>query len=189
MAQMDNAALAARIRGGTSTAPDGAAEEAFCQRFSRRIFAYGMRHLHDYDGANDLVQEVLSRVLASLRDGAVTDPGKLESFVFGTCKFVLRNEQRTHRRRQEKLETMVREALPPESPAMLSPSPDPRLAECLAGLKERARTVLVLGFYGERSAPEIASELGLTPGNVRVVRHRALAQLLECMNARKGGLR
>ncbi len=41
--------------------------------------------------------------------------------------------------------------------------------------------MVVLSFYAERSAGEIGIELGLSPVNVRVLRHRALARLRGCM--------
>ena len=52
-----------------------------------------------------------------------------------------------------------------------------RLARCLAGLAERERTIVALSFYAERDADAIATELGLNPGNVRVVRHDAVEVL------------
>ena len=58
-----------------------------------------------------------------------------------------------------------------------------RLARCLEGLPERDRSVIVLSFYAEAASEEIGSELGLKPGNVRVVRHRALARLRACLEA------
>jgi RNA polymerase sigma-70 factor (ECF subfamily) len=57
----------------------------------------------------------------------------------------------------------------------------PRLAGCVERLAERERAVVVLSFYSERGSDEIAAELGLSAGNVRVVRHRALGRLRECM--------
>jgi RNA polymerase sigma-70 factor (ECF subfamily) len=56
-----------------------------------------------------------------------------------------------------------------------------RLTVCLARLAERERTVLVLTFQSERSALEVAQELGLTAANVRVIRHRALTRLRACL--------
>jgi DNA-directed RNA polymerase specialized sigma24 family protein len=38
-------------------------------------------------------------------------------------------------------------------------------------------------FYDEQTAAEAAAFLGLSEGNVRVIRHRALHQLRECMGA------
>jgi RNA polymerase sigma-70 factor (ECF subfamily) len=56
-----------------------------------------------------------------------------------------------------------------------------KLTACLQGLAERERTVVVLTFFADKAADEVARELGLTPGNVRVIRHRAIARLRECM--------
>ena len=36
-------------------------------------------------------------------------------------------------------------------------------------------------FFADKPADEVARELGLTPGNARVIRHRALMKLRECM--------
>ena len=55
------------------------------------------------------------------------------------------------------------------------------LTRCLARLEERSRLVVALSFQEGRSAEEVAARLGTTAGNVRVIRHRALAQLHDCM--------
>jgi RNA polymerase sigma-70 factor (ECF subfamily) len=41
--------------------------------------------------------------------------------------------------------------------------------------------VVALSFYAERDADAIGAELRMSPGNVRVVRHRALARLRSCL--------
>ena len=41
--------------------------------------------------------------------------------------------------------------------------------------------MLLLSFYADKSADEAARELALAPGNVRVIRHRALGKLRACM--------
>jgi len=51
----------------------------------------------------------------------------------------------------------------------------------LRGLEMRARTVLHLTFYRDQSADQIASVLATSAGNVRVLRHRAVAQLRDCL--------
>lgn len=48
-------------------------------------------------------------------------------------------------------------------------------------LKERERTVLVMTFYEERTGSDVAGFLGISEANVRVIRHRAIHQLRECM--------
>jgi RNA polymerase sigma-70 factor (ECF subfamily) len=53
---------------------------------------------------------------------------------------------------------------------------------CLVGLDVRARSVLHLSFIREKPVDDIARALETTPGNVRVLRHRALAQLRRCLD-------
>jgi RNA polymerase sigma-70 factor, ECF subfamily len=57
----------------------------------------------------------------------------------------------------------------------------PRLAACLRALADRDRLVVLLTFYADREAPRIAADLGVSPGAVRVIRHRAMARLRDCV--------
>jgi RNA polymerase sigma-70 factor (ECF subfamily) len=117
-----------------------------------------------------------------LREGRVREPEKVASFVFGTCRRVVSGWRKSRERRERLLERHGQElalaAAAPHEPLDLE-----RLARCMAGLAERERTVVALSFYAERDADAIGAELGLEPGNVRVVRHRALARLRSCMEA------
>jgi len=57
------------------------------------------------------------------------------------------------------------------------------LLRCLGSLGDRARRVLELSFHDELESEEVAERLELTRGNVRVIRHRALAALRACLDA------
>jgi len=179
MRERTDADLACQIMG----AAPGTAREAegeLLGRFAPRIRLYGLRHLRDESAAQDLVQEVLVIVLAALRERRVREPERLASFVLGTCRMVAGSLRRGERRRERLLEQFGEVLAPVPAP---TPALDrERLAECLGGLAERERAVVVLTFYADSSAAEIAQELATSPGNVRVVRHRALARLLECLD-------
>ena len=54
--------------------------------------------------------------------------------------------------------------------------------ECLQRLPERERTVVLMTFYADDSAETVGTALGITAANVRVVRHRGIQHLRECMN-------
>ena len=146
-----------------------------------RARLYGLRHLRDAHAAHDLAQEALMIALAKLREGAINEPERIGSFILGTCRMLLQNQLRAERRRRELLAQYA--ALESELDDTSAPGEldTRRLAECLQRLPERARTVTVLAYYADRSAEEIGRELGLAPGNVRVIRHRALAALHACM--------
>lgn len=116
----------------------------------------------------------------SLRAGKVREPERLASFVLGTCRRVVADLRRGAARRQRLLERFGSE-LEPAAESDESPLDLDRLASCLERLSERERSVVVLSFYVERRSEEIGAELGLSPVNVRVVRHRALARLRACL--------
>src|SRR5215510_11534643 len=60
-------------------------ERAICLRYASRIRAYGLCHLRDGAGAQDLEQHVLLAVLQAVRDGRV-DEGRLDAYVAATCR-------------------------------------------------------------------------------------------------------
>ena len=172
-----DAALAARLAAG-----DGAAQAELFRRLGPRIRLYGLRHLRDPAAADDLVQDVILTTFDGVRDGRLRDPECLASYVLGTCRKVVANLRRGAQRRQQILARHGRELAP--LPADQPPCIDlDSLTRCLGALAERERSVVVLSFYVEHGADEIGAELGLTPGNVRVVRHRALARLRACLEA------
>lgn len=172
---VEDAALARRINGG-----DRDAEGLLCRRLLPRVRAWGLKHVRDEVAAVDLAQQVVIVVLEALRDGRVTELDRLGAFVIGTCKNTLGAQRRGERRRANLLEEFG-PALAGTAEQTHRGLDQDRLAHCFERLAPRARAVVALTFYAERSADEIASELGVTPGNVRVSRHRALAQLHDCM--------
>ena len=51
----------------------------------------------------------------------------------------------------------------------------------LARTRRAGPAVVVLTFYAHHEAPRIAKDLGVSPGAVRVIRHRAMARLRDCV--------
>ncbi len=155
-------------------------EDEVCRRFARRIWAYGIRHLREEVHAADLVQQVLLVVLEALRAQRVREMDKLDSFVLGTCRHVVMDLKRAGSRRQIALEQYSREAIKEELPRLANEDLS-RLMQCLRELDYRSRRILVMTFYEDLGANEIAADLETTSGNVRTIRHRSLRQLRECL--------
>jgi RNA polymerase sigma-70 factor, ECF subfamily len=169
-----------------SLAPGQAAdaEAELYRRMAPRVRLYGLRHLRDEQAAADLTQEVLLIALEALRAGRVREPDKFSSFVLGTCRMVVLDLRRNAGRRQELLNQFPRDL--PVATYLPSPALDrAQLTRCLEVLPERERSVVIMSFYEEQSAVEVAQFLGLSQANVRVIRHRALGRLRECMAGRK----
>jgi RNA polymerase sigma-70 factor (ECF subfamily) len=166
----------ARAIAGSAPAVDAAAEGEFCRRFAPRVRLYGLRHLRDRHAAADLVQQVLMMTLERLRAGKLREPERLASFVLGTCRRVVLEQFRGTARRGALLEMygIDEEAVEDAEPRVFERE---RLAACLEALSERERSVVIGSFFEEESI----SELRLSAGNVRVIRHRALGKLRACM--------
>jgi RNA polymerase sigma-70 factor (ECF subfamily) len=175
--------LARRIADGGR---EGAtAEAALCRKFAPRIRVYGRRHLGDDQSVEDLVQLVLVRVIEALRAGRVETPESLGSFVFGTCRYVSWDMHRAEKRQRAILaEALVLASdVPPKEPVRHDVM---KLFRCLNRLPERERLVVRMTFMDDRDTDEVARRLGLTTGNVRVVKHRALAKLYDCLEGGGG---
>lgn len=179
MGEPTDAELVARIaaRGGDARA----AEDTLCRRFAPRIRLYGLRHLRDPERARELVQVVLVGVLEAARAGRIAEPARLDRFVLGTCRHCAGRLRQVERRVELGID-LDQVAAPPAARVELA-----ALVRCFDRLDDRAKQVVMMSFQDDRSADEIAGLLATTAGNVRVVRHRALASLRRCLDAGAAG--
>ena len=116
--------------------------------------------------------------LQKLRAGEVREPERLASFILGTCRQRVIDTRRAGGRREQLLDTFALDLIPEPEPSHVDSG---RLQHCLQRLPERERAVLIMTFYEERPADAVGAELGLTAGNVRVIRHRGIERLRACM--------
>jgi RNA polymerase sigma-70 factor (ECF subfamily) len=161
-----------------------AEERALCEAFAARLLLWGRRHLRDPDAAADLAQEVLVAVVEALRGGRVRERDRIGAFVFGVARTMAAHDREVHRRHEGILgkfvADVVAEAHPGDSGVDLA-----RLGDCLTKLPPRERQVVHATFFEGQEADDIASAIETTAGNVRVIRHRALDRLRDCVE--KGG--
>jgi RNA polymerase sigma-70 factor, ECF subfamily len=172
-------ALARRIADGPRGSTDTEEAELY-RRFAPRVRLYGRRHLQDDAAADDLAQDVLLLAIEKLRAGDVRRPEEIGSFILGTSRMMSQAERRIVRRR-EALAARFMDRRLESAPISGSTLDAPRVAACLRRLEERDRVVVLLTFYAHQEAPRIAQDLGVSPGAVRVIRHRAMARLRDCV--------
>lgn len=155
-------------------------ERAVCEKYAGRIRAYGLRHLRDANAAEDLVQHVLLAVLQSLRAGRVADRERLDAYVLGTCRNAVMDLRRGATR-QRRVAEQASAGLPDGYEPQTLTVDRLRLEACLRALDARDRAIVLATFVEDRDADEIGSAMRLSAGNVRVIRHRALARLQACV--------
>lgn len=169
-----DATLARRI--GEQKGDGRLAESELCRRFRPRVRAYGLRHLGGADAADELCQRVLMLVIEKLRAQEVREVEAIASFILGTANHMARAM-----RRGEYKTRPLDEAQSPIFEVESEPALDrERVARCMGELAERERTVVTLTFFEDLSALEISTKIGISAGNVRVMRHRALSSLRDC---------
>ena len=169
------------VRKAAEAGPDGrAAERAFCERYSARVERYAQRQLRDPQAARDLTQTVLLEVIAAMRSGRIADPARLGGFVLATCRHLAWDENRGVAR-----DKRLAQSLAGDEPSVPAPGVTEvdrmRLEDCVRRLPEREQKVVLLTYCEEAGSDIIAKLLATTAGNVRVLRHRALAHLAECV--------
>ncbi|HZD04367.1 MAG TPA: sigma-70 family RNA polymerase sigma factor [Longimicrobiales bacterium] len=164
------------------TGSEGEDAESRLPALGERVRLFALRRLGDVEAAEDVAQETLGRVLEALRSGRVHDPEALPGFVFQTARHVCQHRWRSREREERALERLA------------SSDPEPRRApEPLISLvsRERARAVrdalerlspddralLRALYFEDREPSEVARCLGVTPGALRVRKHRALKRL------------
>lgn len=162
---------------------DAQAEAVLCHRLAPAIRAFASRRLRTRDAVDEFTQDVLLMFLQAVRSRAVEQPERVGGFVLGVCRNLARDRAKQSERRQNLWETfgaVLAEvvSVPPREPCdrIL------RLDDCLTKISQRARDVLWLGFAEGKSHDEIGSQLSISAQNARVVRHRSLVALRECMS-------
>jgi RNA polymerase sigma-70 factor (ECF subfamily) len=176
-AEQSDAAIARSV---STSGGDPLAEAELCRRFARRALLYGLRHLGDTAAAEDLAQEALVTVLLALREGRLREPEQLASFVLGTCRTLAIAQRRKSERREALL---AREPVQQAAEQLPREVDGARLQGCIERLADRERAIVTMTFQQDCSAEAIADALGLSAGNVRVLRHRTLARLHGCIES------
>jgi RNA polymerase sigma-70 factor (ECF subfamily) len=131
------------------------------------------------------MQQVMTLTLEQLRSGRLREPERVLSFVLGACRLTVMDQKRGERRREDLLQRYA-DALPIADLHVAPRLDHQRVADCLERLPERERAVLVMSFYDEHPAEAVGQELGLSAGNVRVIRHRGIHKLRRCVDAGRG---
>jgi RNA polymerase sigma-70 factor (ECF subfamily) len=139
------------------------------------------RFLHSRVGnredAEDLTSEVFVKA-TRLLDGERSE-ASMVAWLFTVARTVLADHWRKYYRSGDtvELDELRLVSTPPEVERSGPSEANAQLLErTMNGLSERHRQVLELRFLLGYTVQETATEMGISPGNVKVMQHRALAQ-------------
>lgn len=145
-------------------------------RYKRLAYGVAMQTVRNRMVADDVFQETFVRMVSWLRSRSgievVSFPRLLCAFIHRTARELARTGK-VHEMPLEELEAVPSISLVDSIYAR----------QLLASLDEPARGILERTILRGMSSREAARDLGLTPENVRVIRHRAL-RLLRAQQAK-----
>lgn len=158
-----------------AAAGDDDAFGSLVERLAPRLWRHLVAHGTSAADADDLVQETFLRVD---RHRARYDRQWAPTTWIWTIARNLATNLATRRKPTMPLPSEMSAAEPPPEPAH---EPGAIWARARAVLDERSATALWLRYGEDRGDDEIAGILGTTPGNVRVLLHRARKRLAEAI--------
>lgn len=176
------------VESGTETDPappyDAATTlEQIYAHYLDPIYRFLYARVGNREDAEDLTSEIFlkaARQLDRSRSEATT-----ASWLFTVARTVLADHWRTYYRHGALVpvdELRVSLIAGTETPTVEGSETEHRVADILAALSPQYRRVLELRLLRGYSVAETAQELGVTPNNVKVIQHRALAKAVEICN-------
>jgi RNA polymerase sigma-70 factor (ECF subfamily) len=170
---------------GRARQGERSAEETLCRRMAPAVRAFARRRLRGKDAVEEFSQDALLLMIEALRGGRIEQPERLGGFVLGICRNLAFDRARQRERRQQlwqtygaALEAVSVEAVARETYQVI------HLEDCMSQLSQRSRDLIRLGYLESRGHEDVARELSISESNARVLRHRTLASLRECMSKR-----
>jgi RNA polymerase sigma-70 factor (ECF subfamily) len=140
------------------------------------------------EDAFDAVQEALHTFIVLPAAAALVDaPEPSRKLLVTLTRNVARNRRRLHAvaRPHEGIDDVADDAASIDQ-VLAAAEEHVRLAGCMRTLAEIPRAVVTLRMLDELPGEDVARTLGITPGHVAVLLHRAKASLLACMTSCHG---
>lgn len=152
---------------------------AFCHREYPRLVGALDLYVGDLHVAEELAQEALARASQRwVKVSQLESPGGWTHHVAMNLANSWFRRRAAERRARARLGSAVEIHEDPDTADRHA------VRAAVSALPERQRTVLIMRYYLDLSAPEVAGRLGTTPGAVRALTKRAVAQLRDELGPR-----
>lgn len=158
-------------------AGDEGSFEELVRHYQRPIFALVLRMCGDPGEAPDVVQRIFLKAYIKLR--TFRRRSTFKTWLYAIAINLCRNELRRRRRWgfPERIEDVEPRVEPGISEGLIGREQRRSLAEAVAGLPPKQRSVLVLRIYEELSFREIAESVGISENAAKVNFHHAVKRL------------
>lgn len=151
--------------------------ETLYRSYARELMLYLYSLCHSRELAEDLLQEVFLKALLSLDE----NHPNFRAWLYQVGKNICLNQMK-----KQKHKALLEDDIPDsDSPLdlLLQQEKNRALFKALFTLSPLYREILTLQYFSGLSQKEIAQILTLTPGNVRIIAHRARKELKKRLEA------
>lgn len=154
-------------------------QEEVYRQYHDRIQYYIMGKVSDYHVAEDLTSTVFLKISQKF---AEYDESKasISTWIYTIANNTVIDFYRTHKVHEEVPEEIAVSGEIDDE--LLRSEQLSELAGALRKLSERERDIIILHFYHNRTIKEIAAEMNMSYGNVKVVQQKALMKLRGMIN-------
>jgi RNA polymerase sigma-70 factor (ECF subfamily) len=139
------------------------------------------------EDAIDCVQEALYTLIRAARRGSVPGEDAWGAVLTGTVRNAARNRRRRHFRSRPHddldAHALTAEGSPAADEIIAWAEERVRLRACVEELCEIQKAVVTLRMLEEQPGEDVAQALGISPGHVAVLLHRAKRALEACMTS------
>lgn len=156
--------------------------EKIYKEYYTRIYAYIKKKISHTQDAEELTGDIFTSFYQSI-DKYDADLCGINTWLFVITKNRLKNYYRD-RRIQVSLEEVEEQSVMEENlpdAVLIMEQSRRELLECLKLLSARERSIIIKKYYEDKKSSEIAEELGITPGNVRIILKRSMGKLKKIM--------
>ena len=153
--------------------------EAIYSRYYIPVYRFFFKHVNLKEESEDLTSDVFYSCLKNFNK---YDPAKasVSTWIFVVANNKLKNYYRDKKEsisiEEPTIQTKLFETPDIEGAIFLTQMKE-NLEEALESLPKKERAIIELRYYSELNSEEIAAEIGITAGNVRVIIMRALKKL------------
>ncbi len=148
--------------------------EAVYRDYEFKVRSYIRSRVGNPEDVNDLCSEVFLNAMRA-KDSFSGEPKAVSSWIYMITKRTVAMFYRKHRFTGEIPEDMA-EGTDIEEQAINAETLD-LLADALEQLDMRLRDIIILHYYGEKSLKEIATAMGMSYPNMKILHKKALNQL------------
>lgn len=153
------------------------------EKYRKEILLYVYSLCHSREVAEDITQEVFMKAILSLNE----EHGNFRAWLYTVARNLTYNHTRKNQNKAKVIEELKHGTFVEDDigETIVTNERYRELYEAISRLPENYREILIMQYFSNMQLKDVAAVLGLTPGNARILAHRAKNKLREMMEEKE----